>query len=92
MAQGAALSQQAAIEAYRQKLAATQQAGSMGRQLAGDELSMERANADVINDFNQRSSRQYQDYLNMRSQMQNDAQLRNLQVQQSTADRNVAAQ
>jgi hypothetical protein len=91
MAQGAALSQQAAIEAYRQKLAATQQAGSMGRQLAGDELSMERANADVINDFNQRSSRQYQDYLNMRSQMQNDAQLRNLQVQQSTADRNVAA-
>lgn len=91
MSQGAALSQQAAIEAYRNKMQASQQAGQMGRQLAGDELSMERANADIINSFNQRTSRQYQDYLNMRAQMQNDAQLRNLQTEQDIANRNVGA-
>jgi hypothetical protein len=90
MSQGAALSQQAAIEAYRNKLQATQQSGQMGRQLAGDEMAMESANADIINSFNQRTSRQYQDYLNQRAQMQNDAQLRNLQTQQDISNRNVS--
>lgn len=89
MAQGASLSQQAAIEAYRNKLNAVQQAGQMGRQLSADELSMEGANADIINAFNQRTSKQYQDYLNQRAQLQNQAQIMNLQTQQDIANRNV---
>lgn len=90
MAQGANLSQQAAIEAYRNKMNAIQQSGTMGRQLAGDEMAMESANTDIINSFNQRTSRQYQDYLSQRAQMQNDAQLRNLNVSQDISNRNVA--
>lgn len=88
MRNGAMLSQNAALAAYRDKLDAIRQAGSMGRQLSEDELSMERSNNDVINDFNQRTSRNYQNYLNQRSQMENDAQLRNLQMQQDISNRN----
>ena len=91
MAQGANQSQQAAIEAYRQKLAATQQAGQMGRQLSQDELGMEGQNNDVINQFNQRTSAQYQNYLSQRAAMQNQAQIQNLGMQQDIANRNTSA-
>jgi len=90
MSTGAGLSQQAAIEAYRNKLNAMQQTGVMGRQLASDELGMEQANTDIINSFNQRTSRQYQDYLSQRAQMQNQAQLTNLNMQQDVSNRNTA--
>lgn len=91
MASGANLSQQAAIAAYQNKLANIQSAGQMGRQLSADELSQEQTNANIVNDFNQRTSRQYQDYLMQRAAMQNDAQLRNLQAQQDIANANVSA-
>lgn len=89
MAEGANSSQNAALAAYRDKLAAIQNAGNMGRALSQDELGMEQSNNDVINQFNQRTSRNYQNYLNQRAQMENDAQLRNLQAAQDISNRNV---
>lgn len=90
MAQGAMESQNAALAAYRDKLNAIQNAGQMGRQLSADELMFEEKNNDVINAFNQRSSRAYQDYLNQRAQLANEAKLRNLQAEQAIANQNVA--
>jgi len=87
---GATQSQNAAIAAYKDKLSAIQNAGQMGRQLNQDELSMEGRNNDVVNSFNQRTSRAYQDYVSNRAAMQNQAQLYNLGQEQSAADKNVA--
>lgn len=91
MQQGAAQSQNAAIAAYKDKMSAIQNSGQMGRQLNQDELAMEGKNNDVLNDFNQRTSRSYQDYLSNRAAMQNQAQLYNLGQEQSAADKNVAS-
>ena len=86
---GAASSQAAAIAAYKDKLAAIQNSGQMGRQLSQDELSLEAANNDISNQFNQRTSRDYQNYLNQRAQANNQAQQFNLNREQDTANRNV---
>lgn len=91
MQTGAASSQAAAIAAYRDKQAAMMQTGQMGRQLSQDELAQEGANNDITNQFNQRTSRDYQNYLNQRAQMQNQAQQFNLGREQETSDRNVGA-
>lgn len=87
---GAAASQAAAIAAYKDKLAAVQNSGQMGRQLSQDELSQEAGNADVLNSFNQRTSRAYQDYQNQRAAMQNQAQMQNLGMAQDVANRNTS--
>ena len=86
---GAANSQAAAIAAYKDKLAAMQSSGQMGRQLSQDELSQEGANNDITNQFNQRTSRDYQNYLQQRAQTNNQAQQFNLGREQDTANRNV---
>jgi hypothetical protein len=86
---GAAASQDAAIAAYKDKLAAMQSSGQMGRQLSQDELSQEGANNDITNQFNQRTSRDYQNYLQQRAQTANQAQQFNLGREQDTANRNV---
>jgi hypothetical protein len=92
MNQGAANSREAAIQGYKAKLEALQQSGTMGRNLANDELSQEQANANIINDFNQRTSKNYQAYLQNRSELSNQAQMYNLQAQQATSDKNTALQ
>lgn len=86
---GAANSQAAAIAAYKDKLSAMQSSGQMGRQLSQDELSQEGANNDITNQFNQRTSRDYQNYLQQRAQTANQAQQFNLGREQDTANRNV---
>lgn len=90
MQSGAAQSQNAALAAYKDKLAAMQSAGSMGRQLSQDELSQEAGNVDILNSFNQRTTRAYQDYLQQRAAMQNQAQMYNLGQEQDVANRNVS--
>lgn len=87
---GAQAGRDAAVEAYRAKLQGTQQAGTMGRQLAQDELGQQQTNADIINQFNQRTSRNYQEYLNNRQQLANQAQMFNLQNAQDIGNKNVA--
>jgi hypothetical protein len=92
MNQGAANSREAAIQGYKAKLDALQQSGVMGRNLANDELSQEQTNAGIINDFNQRTSKNYQAYLQNRAELQNQAQMYNLQAQQATSDKNTSLQ
>lgn len=89
MLNGAEAGRDEALEAYRSKLQGIEKSGVMGRQLAQDEFGAQQTNADIINQFNQRTSRNYQDYLNNRSQLANQAQLTNLQNSQDIANKNV---
>lgn len=90
MLRGADAGREGALEAYRSKMAAIRDSGMMGRQLASDELAQQSTNADIINQFNQRTSKNYQDYLNNRSNLANQAQMFNLQNAQDIANRNTA--
>lgn len=90
MQTGAANSRASAIQAYKSKLDAIQQSGTMGRSLANDEFSQEQTNAGIINDFNQRTSKNYQAYLQHREELANQAQLYNLQAEQSASDKNTS--
>lgn len=89
LAQGASQSQAAAVAAYQNQLQQQRDAAGMGRNLAADENSLAAQNASIINDFNQRSSRAHQQYLNQQADMQNQAALRNLNQQQTMANANV---
>lgn len=88
MQSGALQGQQAALAAYQAKMGAVRESGQMGRQLAQDDLGQQSRNADVINAFNERTSRNYQAYLQQRANMVNDAQRFNLEQNQRTADMN----
>lgn len=88
MQTGALQSQQAALAAYQAKMDAIRNSGQMGRQLAQDDFSSQSRNADIINAFNERTSRNYQAYLQSRANMVNDAQRYNLEQSQRTADMN----
>lgn len=90
MLRGAESGRDEALEAYRSKLSAVRDSGTMGRQLASDEFSEQATNADIINQFNQRTSRNYQEYLNNRATLANQAQLTNLNNSQDIANRNIA--
>lgn len=90
MARGAQNSQSAALAAYQAKMDAVRQSGQMGRELAGDELSQEAQNAQAINSFNQRTSRNYQDYLNQQATLANEAQRLNIGQNQQVANANTA--
>ena len=86
---GAAASQNAALAAYKDKLSAIQSSGQLGRQLSQDELGQEAGNADILNSFNQRTSRAYQDHLAQRAAMNNQAQQFNLNREQDISNRNI---
>ena len=90
MSQGAQQSQMAAVESYKNQLQQQRDVSSMGRNLASDENSVASQNAQILNSFNERSSRAHQQYLTQQAEMQNKAKLRNLNVQQDMADANVA--
>lgn len=90
MTRGALSSQAAAAEAYRNQLMAMDRSAELGGNIRGSEMNEAARNVGIINDFNQRTSRNYQDYLNQRSAMQNQAQRYNLDRDQAIADANVA--
>lgn len=89
MSQGSANSQAAAVAAYQNLLGQQMNASTMGRQLASDEDQFSSNNANIINSFNQRTSKAYQQYLDQQNDMQNQAQLRNLNSQQNISNMNV---
>ncbi len=89
MMMGAQQGQNAALASYQAKMDAIRQSGAMGRQLSQDDLGEQQRGVDTINDFNQRTSRAYQEYQNQRATMANDAQRVNLDRNQRTADMNV---
>lgn len=90
MTRGALESQAAAAEAYRNQLMAMDKSAALGGDIRSSEMSEAARNAGIINDFNQRTSRNYQDYLNQRASMANQAQRYNLDRDQAIADANVA--
>jgi hypothetical protein len=76
-------------ESRRNALMALRDSGALGRNIRGDDLSLEETNADIINQFNQRTSSNYQNYMNARANMANQAQMQNLQTAQNVANMNV---
>ncbi len=81
--------QNAAVDADRRALQAIMQSGQMGREAAQDDISNQRNNIDILNQYNQRSTKAAQDWENQRTQNQNQAQLRNLETQQNISNKNV---
>lgn len=81
----------AAAEAYRNRLAALAQGAQLGGQISAADRSLAGTNAGIINDFNQRMSTNYQNYVNQGANMQNEAQKFNIGQNQGAADKNVAS-
>jgi len=79
----------AAAESYRQALNAMAASGQLGGQMAQQEFGRSQSNVDVINQFNQMTSAQYQNYLQERARQMNEAQLRNLGEEQRVGEANV---
>ena len=59
--------------------------------MRASDIGEAKTNADVINGFNQRTSKDYQNYLQNQATTQNDAQLRNIQAAQEAANKNTGA-
>lgn len=91
MARQARESQMAAAEGYRNRLLALDKSASLGGQIRGSEMAEEGRNVDILNDFNQRTSKNYQDYLQMRADQANKARIMETERARSVADANVAA-
>lgn len=85
-------SQMAAAEAYRNQLNALDRSASLGGDVRQSEMSEQGRNADILNSFNQRTSRAYQDWLTQRANLANQAQMRNMTNQQDISNRNISGQ
>lgn len=81
-------SQDAAVDADKQALQYLMSSANLGRQVSQDDLSEQRTNADIINAFNQRATKEAQDWENQRNSEQNRAQVMNLQNQQDISNKN----
>lgn len=91
MQMGGQAGRDAAIQSYQNQMNALGQSANLGQSIANQDLSLQETNADIINQFNQRTSKNYQAYLNNRADLQNQAQLTNLQNAQDIANRNTNA-
>ena len=83
--------QLAAAESYRNQLSALSNSANLGGNIRNSEMNEEARNVGIINDFNERTSRNYQQYLTSRSDASNQAQRYNLGRDQSIADANTKA-
>ncbi len=81
--------QAAAADSYRNQMRALDQSANIGGQVRSSEMAEQGRNVGIINDFNQRSSKAYQQYLQAQASAANNANLRNLNNEQSLANRNV---
>lgn len=91
MDRGAEASQQAALQAIRDRQSALSQSAQLGGQINQSEMAQSNRNADLINSYNQRFAQNYQNYLQSSADSQNKAQMFNIGASQSAADRNVGA-
>ncbi len=73
----ALMGQRAAADSYQNRLAAVRDAARMGGDIQRDETDVEARNAGIINDFNQRTSKNRQLYENQRAGTLNDAAVSN---------------
>ncbi len=81
--------QRAAADAYRNRLEALAKGAQLGGQVRESEMGEQKSNADIINDYNQRSSKRYQDYLNARADSIYDARVKQETTKQRLDDANV---
>lgn len=88
MDRAARSNQQAATDAYRNRLNALMSGAQLGSQISSEDVSLQDRNTGIINDFNQRVSRNRQAYETDAANMQNAAQQYNLGVGQSIANQN----
>lgn len=91
MMQGGQAGRDAAIASNQNRMNALGQSAALGGQIAGQDLNLQQSNADIINQFNQRTSKNYQQYLLNRQEVGNEAARFNLQNEQDIANRNVIA-
>lgn len=89
MERSAMESSNAAVAAYKNRLSALRDSASLGGQVRGDEMEMESRNANIINDFNTRTSARRQAWEDQRVAMLNDAEIRNLDSEQRVSNANV---
>lgn len=83
----AALGRQAALEGYRNKLQALRDSASLGGNIMAADRSLSGQNADIINAFNERTSRNAQNQANLAAQIANSGMLYNTQAAQGAADK-----
>lgn len=89
MDRAAEASQKAAAEAYRNRLSQLMQGAQLGGQMEQRDLSLAEKNADIINRFNEMTSKRYQDWLLGRADLANQAQKYNIEQVQDVANKNV---
>lgn len=87
---GAMTSQNAALDAYRNRLNALSQGAAIGNQLQGNENNLALNNSNIINSYNQRMAQMRQNNAIANTNMQNEAQMSNLNNRQSAADKNTS--
>lgn len=90
MARQARESQLAAAEGYRNRMSAMANAASLGGDIRSSEMAEESRNVGILNDFNERTSRNYQDYLQNRADQLNKAKILEVERARQVADANVA--
>lgn len=84
----AQMQQQALADAAQRRLAATGQMAALGGQIRGEDVSLEQANVNAINAFNQRQAARKQDWALGQAGMRNAAQQYNIGEEQRIADAN----
>jgi len=91
MARQARESQMAAAEGYRNRMLALDKSANLGGDIRDSEMSEEARNVGILNSFNERTSRNYQDYLQQRADSLNRAKIMELERARTVADTNVQA-
>jgi hypothetical protein len=86
----AMMQQQALADAAQRRFAATGQAATLGGQIRGEDVALERGNIDIINAYNQRLAQQQQDWANRGADIRNQANLRNISEAQRIDELNKA--
>lgn len=81
-------SQAAALAAYQSKLQALRDSASLGSDISQQDLSLQAQNAGILNDFNQRTSKNANAYGQYASGLRNEAQQSNLATDQGLANKN----
>jgi hypothetical protein len=88
MDRNAMLGLDAETQAYKNQLNALAQGAQLGGQIQNQEMALQGNNADIINAFNQRMTKRFQDWEQMRADALNQADLMNIQEAQRIADFN----
>lgn len=90
MNQGAIQSQNAAADAYKNRLEALRQSATLGGDIRNQDTDLGARNAGIINSFNQRTAANAQNYQNQAANTMNEGQRFNIGQAQDVANKNVS--